>query len=350
MCELFHKLSRHRHPRGFTLAELMVAMSLALLLLGMTLSFLNQLYNTSDLAGSAAGVNQNLRAAVNLIVRDLSMAGAEIPLGGIPIPSGGTATPIIRPGPGANTFPATGAVAVITPGPGLGPTTGSGGTAIPTDTITLISVNPISLLDQYPLTALSYTTTSATITVNASTNIATGASEVSPGQLIMLQNANASCILAVSAVNTTTNTITFNHGDLADVLGLNQFSGATTGTITQLLATGIPPSPAVTAYHINMVTYYLDTSTPPRLMRQVGTGTAQPVALGIGVLQFSYSLSPPATPVDPTRTVATPNQIRKVNLWVIAIADHKNLGTGRYYSNSIATSAVIQNLAYYNKY
>jgi hypothetical protein len=166
----------------------------------------------------------------------------------------------------------------------------------------------------------------------------------------MLQNANSSCILAVTEVNTSSNTITFSSGSPQDPLGLNQFSGPTTGTIAQLLAVGTPPSPAVTAYQINMITYYLDTSTPPRLMRQLGTSPGQPVAMGISVIQFSYSLSPPATPVDPTRTVTAPNQIRKVNLWLIGVADHKNPSNGEYFSNSIATSVVVQNLAYYNKY
>jgi hypothetical protein len=100
-----------------------------------------------------------------------------------------------------------------------------------------------------------------------------------------------------------------------------------------------------------MVTYYLDTSTPQqRLMRQLGTATAQPVALGINVLQFSYSLDPPATPTDPTRSPATLNTIRKVNLWVVAKADHPNRKSGRYFANSIATSVAIQNLAYSNQF
>jgi hypothetical protein len=338
------------------MVELIVAMGLALLLLGMAFSFFNQLYNTSDLAGTMADVNQNLRAAVNLIARDLTTAGAEIPMGGIPLPGGGSgtavATAVKMPGPGAGTFNpgAGGYMAVITPGSGLGPTSGSGGTAIPTDAIIMISVNPISLLDQYPLKAISYTATSATITVDPGTNIASGVSRVAKGQLIMLENSSA-CLLAVTDFSTTTNTITFTKGDATnDPLGLNQFptiNGPTTGTIAQL-----PPTASqTTAYHLNMTTYYLDTSTPQRLMRQVGTGTPQPVALGINILQFSYDVYSNTGQVTPNqRTGINPNQIREVNLWTIAEADHKNRGTGRYYSNSIATSVVIQNLAYYNKY
>jgi len=70
-------------------------------------------------------------------------------------------------------------------------------------------------------------------------------------------------------------------------------------------------------------------------------------------LQFAYSLSPAAVPTDPTRTFVapyTPNTIRKVNLWLIAKADHPSRKTGLYYTNTAATSVVAQNLAYYNKY
>jgi hypothetical protein len=262
------------------------------------------------------------------------------------------------PGPGARTFnPAAGGyLAIITPGSGFGPTTGTGVPATPTDVITIITVNPISNLDQYPLTAITYTTTSATITVNAATNIASGVSPVVPGQLIMLEN-SSTCLLTATAVDTTPHTITFTHGDPADVLGLNQFpnppNGPTTGTIAQLP----PVAASTTAYHLNMITYYLDNSDLQvwKLMRLVGsgyagTGTAQPGALGINVLQFPFSLSPPATPTDPTRTAAAPNTIRKVNLWMIAKADHRARMSQKYYSNSIATSVTIQNLAYFNKY
>jgi hypothetical protein len=91
-------------------------------------------------------------------------------------------------------------------------------------------------------------------------------------------------------------------------------------------------------------------------MRLVGSGcafctAAQPVALGINVLQVSYSFSPLATPLDPIRNPTTNlSQIRKVNVWVIAKADHPNRKSGLYYTNSIATSVAIQNLAFQNKY
>lgn len=362
-----YKSYRSRRTGGYSLVELMVAMALALLILGMAFTFFNDMYNTGDLADSIADVNENLRAAVNTMSVDLMTSGTEIPLGGIPIPGGGTASPINLPAPtGSWTFPCSpvpctpptnSTLPVIVPGPGLGPMCCPAATGtIPTDLITLNSINQLSNLDQYPLTNDTVSVTAATITVDTKTNIAAGVSQVVPGQLIMLTNVNGSCLLTVTAVNTTTNVITFTHNDANDTFGLNQFTGPTSGTIAQLQMTGSPPSPATSAYHVSMVTYYLDKSTTPyRLMKQYLFKTAgnlpQPVALDINVLQFSYSLYPACSPTDPCRSPgALQNTIRKVNVWAIGQADHPNRKTGRYFSNSIATSVTVQNLAYYNKY
>ena len=401
--------------RGFTLLETLLAMVLSLILLGIAFNIFDKLNNAADQAGTMADVNENLRAGTNMIARDLSTAGADIPLGGFTLPSGGAAcVPIQLPLPSATlnavspavfTLPTQyfnpgclGNLPVIAPGSGYGPSSGSGTTQIPTDTVTLIAVNPLSQLGQYQLsnivpvtTANSYccfpaATTSVTVTVNALTNGGNPINvagpnwvQVVPGQLIMLTNGNGQVLLAVSSVTATT--ITFTTGDAAnDPMGLNQFplsaSSPTSGTIAQLQTMGVPPAanfyPATTASQINMTTYYLDNVSRPgppptwMLMKQVGTGAPlvgtpptvpsqppQPVAMGINVLQFAYSLSPAAEPTDPTRTFVapyTPNTIRKVNLWMTAIADHRNRKTGTYYTNSIGTSVTAQNLAFYNKY
>jgi prepilin-type N-terminal cleavage/methylation domain-containing protein len=360
-CRLIPKPSDHaselRRSKGFTLVELMVAMALSLVLLGIAMTLLDELYNVCDLASSEADVNQNLRVAVNIIARDLATTGGGIPLGGIPLPGGGGATPIKRPGPGVlgtNNFSASPNLNVITPGPGLGPPAGS--TPLPTDEVTMITVNSSSQLNQSPLANITLSTTSASITVDAGTNIGPGsASQVLPGQLIMLTNANSSCILTATEVNPATNVITFNYNDSngEDALGLNQFPGGPTnpaqGTIGQLQTPGPPATfPPTTAYPITMVSYYLSATTPPSLLRQVGGGAAQQVAREINLLQFSYDLSD-GTTFD-ARTVSTPNQIRQVNLTITAVAQTPNRKTGQYYSNAIDTSVTVQNLAFFNKY
>jgi hypothetical protein len=316
-------------------------------------------------------------------------------LDGIPLPYGGSATAINRPYPSGSTFPAPAAgstlyLPVITAGNALGPTQGSGANAINTDIVTIIGVNQTSNFNQTSVDTTSpnlptFSSTSATITVSA-----TAAGYVSPGQLIMLTNANASCLLAVSSVNATTGVITFTHGDTTnDLLGVNQFptvsgttgaitAGPTSGTILQLETatttngtTTYSWPTTLTAYPISMVTYYLATSTSQtNLTKLVTMGTAgcasptctQVVALGINVMQIYYSLSPAATlngvtsdpTEDPWPTTSdpgnSPNDIRKVVLTMIAETDHQNHANGQWYSKEIRNAVTVQNLDYYNKY
>jgi len=330
---------------GFTLLELLVAMALSLILFGLAFNVAQQLNNVADTVGSMSDVNENLRAAVNMVSRDLQQSGQNIPVGGIPIPSGGSATAINRPGPGALTFPATGSMPVLTPGYQAGPTQGSGTNAISTDIVTIITVNQTSAFNQTAVTA-NPTVSSSQATITVST---TAAANVVAGQLVMLINDNATCLLAVSSVNTSTGVITFTHGDTTnDPLGVNQFYGSpTTGTINQLQTSGSGTWPTILAYPVTMTTYYLDTSTPRRLMKQITLGTAQPVALGINVLTITYYCS---SGTSPTRNPASPGSIQKVALTMIGETDHQNHANAQWYSKSITNAVAIQNLDFHNKY
>jgi len=394
MSERIYNPTRRFANLGVSLLELMVAMALSLLMTAATFTLLQQLANTTDVVTSMSDVNENLRAAVNMVSRDLSTAGQNIPVGGIPLPYGGTATAINRPYPSSSTFPTplSGSslyMSVLIAGNGLGPAQGSGSNQISTDVVSAIGVNQTS---QFYQTAVNTTTSAPTISSSAATITVstTAAGYVSPGQLIMLTDANASCLLAVSSASTTSGVITFTHGDTTnDLLGVNQFptvsatngsitSGPTSGTILQLetattnngkITYAWPTT--LTAYPISMVTYYLDNSTPVRnliKLTSMGTGgCASPsctnvVALGIGVLQIFYSLSPPATlngvQSDPAEnpwpttsdTGNTPNDIRKVVISMIAQSNHQNHANTQWYSKQIKNAVTIQNLDYYNKY
>jgi hypothetical protein len=279
---------------------------------------------------------------------------------------------------------------VLIAGNGLGPSQGSGSTAISTDVVSMIGVNQSASFNQTVVSTTSpnqptFSSTSATITVST-----TAAGYVSPGQLVMLRNANSSCLLAVSSVNTTTGVITFTHGDATnDLLGVNQFptvsgttgaitAGPTSGTILQLETATVNSGKTtyawpttLTAYPISMMTYYVDSSTPERnLVKLTSMGTnacaavscTNVVALGIDVMQVFYSLSPPATlngvTSDPTENpwptttdnTNTPNDIRKAVLNIVGETNHKNFANSQWYSKEVRNAVTIQNLDFYNKY
>ena len=97
----------------------------------------------SSTASDVADTTQNLRGGANFLIHDLTLAGRGIPTGGVPIPSGPGAGPILRPSPpglGYN-FDNIGATTMtaITSGSSLGPPIDGQAT----DMVTLLSIDPI---------------------------------------------------------------------------------------------------------------------------------------------------------------------------------------------------------------
>ena len=76
---------------GFTLIEMMVSFALAMIVLASTVQLFKSGVDASTLISQRAELQANSRAAVNLISKDVSMAGAGLPPGGIQLPTGGAA-------------------------------------------------------------------------------------------------------------------------------------------------------------------------------------------------------------------------------------------------------------------
>src|SRR5512138_489654 len=91
-----HTLSREH---GFTLTELLIATTIALLIAGTALTTFRSAVDVNDAAAQLADSNQNLRAGTNTLVRDLMMAGRIIAGTGVPAPSGSGVSAILRPTP-----------------------------------------------------------------------------------------------------------------------------------------------------------------------------------------------------------------------------------------------------------
>jgi prepilin-type N-terminal cleavage/methylation domain-containing protein len=80
------------NERGFTLVELIVAMALGLVVLGAVTAIFKSGMDATSLVVKRAEMQQNVRAGVNLIVKDVSMAGAGLRPGGLALPNGGGAS------------------------------------------------------------------------------------------------------------------------------------------------------------------------------------------------------------------------------------------------------------------
>ena len=73
---------------GFTLLELMVSIAVGLVVMGAMTSLFKMGLQSTILVTQRAETQKNMRAGVDLMVKDISMAGAGLPTGGIQLPTG----------------------------------------------------------------------------------------------------------------------------------------------------------------------------------------------------------------------------------------------------------------------
>jgi prepilin-type N-terminal cleavage/methylation domain-containing protein len=382
----------HRHmpkrTRGFSLIELVVAMALGLVLLGAASQLFKAGMTTSSLVSNRTEVQQNVRAAMDLISKDVSMAGAGLPPGGMQLPTnaGSTLSRIGCDQTGkcyiSNNKYANGTVGSapattisnymfgVIPGPGNGmelggPTTIAATGSIP-DSITSIYVD---YAPQYSLFTGTFADNTGTqlilaapspmpATVLPATDAGTG---IKVGDLMLVTTSKGSAIgevTTVSPFNVTGATLTFAN---LDALNVNQ-SGAASSNMKSIVVPGsFPPLgnplPAVTAQRVLAITYFVEVPAvgSPRLMRQVNGNPPQPVADNIIDMQFTYDLCDTgntggtcATTTDPLAVNQSPTQIHKVNIQLMA---QSLVGNGKNWQSMQLSSAVsTRNLTFKDRY
>jgi len=336
--------NRSRNDAGFTLAEMLVAMALTAMVIGAAIETFNRAIGLFSTSRTVSETDETLQAAMSVMVRDFIQTGRGVPLGGIPIPSGGGSSPVVRPGPGALTFAAgLTTVPAISPGGGLGPAV----IGPQTDIVNLFYADQTLNLSQFPLTAIS--PNGQTITVNAGTNIG-GATGLQVGDLILFSNAQGTALGMITQLPGGQNVV------LApgDPLSINQ-PNAPQGTILNLQsAPGVYPP--TTATRLWMITYYLDNvtdPTTPRLVRQINDNAPLAIAMGAENLQLSYDFVDGVTnPANQKNTPVgnSPNQIRKVNLFLEARSQDVDTSTGAYFRNMMGTEIGLRSLSFKNRY
>lgn len=336
----------HKHDDGFTIPEVLIATVLTLAVMGSALGAFNSAMTLTDTSRIMSDTNQGMQAAMSLMVRDFIQTGQGIPKGGIPIPSGGGASAIVRPKQNAApavTYPSTWVtMPALAPGGSLGPNV----LGVTTDIVTLFYADPTLTLSQWPLTAIA--ADGSTMTVDNRTSI-TGTNGIAIGDIILFTNALGSAMQMVTSISGG-QTVTFGTGDS---LGLNQRT-APQGTILRLQAGGVYPP--TTATRLMMVSYYIDAVTDaslPRLVRQVGNGPRRAIAMGVENLQFTYDLVDGAT--NPSNVETPPvansaNQIRKANLYIAARSLDISLPTHQFIRNSMAAGVGLRSLSFVDRY
>lgn len=347
---------RRNHSRcsaqGFSMVELLLAMTLALILVSSGVVLFRQGVDIGHTVTQRAEMQHNDRVAVNLLTRDLSIAGSGIPAGGIGLPSGAGSEDTLRAcsgggGCGLLGFFVNDRLFSITPGDGLGPVING----VATDSVTLVFVDD-SMLGQNPLKKITPSGNQITVDPADVPLINDPATGLFAGDILLMTNPNGAAIGVITGVND--DKVLF---DNSDPLNVNQPSAAF-GNIASL-ANPSPPGPAgvyppTQAVRINVVSYFIDNSNPaePQLMRQVNANPAVPMALNVENLQITYDIINVATGAATANVAspADPNQVRKVNLAVSVRSPRRGLFGRGFERLTLTTSVSIRNLGWFDRY
>ncbi len=360
---------------GFSLVELLVAMVIVAIIMGATLTALTNAYRATESAREIIGLNNNLRIAMDLIVRDFIQVGQGMPTGRtVQVPNGTGALRIQRPHPqgsactqwasGTTTIPA------VNVGPGCGPMINGAAT----DMVTTLAVD--SVLDGVPVFSFNVNGHSATVALPAQAtggiDISNGGpDDVEVGDLMMFTKGSASALAYVTSVNGA-QTFVFGTGD---PMNLNQFAAVLNGTVDDLATMAPTAANSASVSRIRMITYYLDNTidpATPRFIRHMNWGDpnaavnrrGRTVAFAMENLQITYDMVDGANNPSNVRMVAadlttggacapsacSPNQIRKVNVFLAGRSTERYSVTKLFFRNTLSTQVSLRSLALVDRY
>jgi prepilin-type N-terminal cleavage/methylation domain-containing protein len=375
---------------GFTLLELMISSFIGLLVLLAVASLFKVGMNVSFAVTQRAETQANMRAAIELMTRDISQAGSGLPAGGLQLVSGGTASKYGCDQTGVcyvvnHTYPnSPGGTANymygIIPGPNNG--VQNGATIPDASTLPDASITTIYCDSSFPLmnpgNFIFNFTNPNTVTVSM---VAAGVNDSSlpqdvgqpgglnQGDLLLFTvigpgsaaNGNTPIQKAV-AVGEVTNVNVSNAAGIdlsaGDKLNFNQTTGA--NDLSTVSAADAAAGASMTVCRLNVVTYFLQipaaggTVQNPRLMRQVNGLSPVPVADNIINLQVAYDLVDSSTGyldadlVDPIGAGELPSLIQKVDLWVMgeSLLPEGNKSQNMY----LATAVAARDMSFCNSY
>jgi prepilin-type N-terminal cleavage/methylation domain-containing protein len=383
----------HNSSRGFTLMELMISAAIGSVLIVMAADLFSRAMKASWITSQKSELQQDFRAASNILQRDISMAGAGslgqqgLSTSSVGLPAS-TGTLPVYPCSGLTTcnyingapvaYPtATGAPTIpflysIIPGPNLGITINAAQGA--TDIITVISADVSLALNCY------------TSSINAAGTVVTfqlpsplpstcilptgvAAPQALNAAVIGLQQGDmilwgTNAVGVVTSVVTTcaptgTNTACYTVDFAATDPGHINQPGAVTGSLSQFVGSGAPASTAIpySAVRLLAVTYYLaipPATGLPTLMRLQSGRAPAPVAENVVYLKFSYDVYD-AGVVDANQSSmpagTNPGMITKVNIVHMSMRSQqaKYQGIG-YQGLDLQTSIAARNLTSQQEY
>jgi prepilin-type N-terminal cleavage/methylation domain-containing protein len=395
--------------RGFTLIELMTALALGLLVTGAAVKLYSTGVDATWVISQRAEMQQDLRAAETMLLKDISLAGAgltQISGESIPLPNssgnpiyGCSAGPVCPPN-GSIVYPSiSGGPPTLYPlMPGYQKGITPPGAVNPSDIITIVYSDTTLALNCYSGTAnpITFNSTGNQLTFEAPANpppsgcvlpagltypqaLNNSVNGLQPGDLIMVgPSANGSligvgevtaisgpagaptpCTGSPTCTGGSSYVVTFANGD---TLNINQAGATNDLTGTKTSTAGVPVT------RIYVITYYLKNwtdaagSTTTILYRQVNGQPAVPLVDNIANMQFTYdSYNSDGTLLNASGDGGesggtSPNLIRKVNIAHLTIHGQlygiksSLMATQGFQSFDVQTSISARNMSYSNRY
>lgn len=327
----------HKSQSGFTLAELLVALGVGLVVLTSAGVMLKKSFEVTFLLTQRAEMQQNARAGINSIMRDLSLVGSGggLPVGGIQLPTG-TGSSVSKFACSSstacyvknNTFGTNNYLYYAMPNPTTYYVPGNpnppGILGVTSDSITLAYTDPRTNLGAFsaPPLPVSINASGSQVTIDSTLDI----SKLQLGDLIVLTSGSQAVIGSITSF-AANNKINFAS---SDALNINQPS-ASNGNIASLKVNNAFPTNVI-AYRLLLITYFVEQMPGPdgilgtdddtiRLMKQVNLQTPVPVVENIENLQITYDViddssgNPDSTLKTNNKTAnGTPNLIKKINI------------------------------------
>ncbi len=364
-----------KSSRGFSLLEALVAMGVGTLLVTVAAQMYTSAANATWVASQRAEMQQDLRAAENMMVKDISMAGTGLTVtpGGIGLVAGpGVVNAIYGCDQAQCYLPVASRAGVnfplnptpffywIIPGNGLGAQVfaGQGNT----DAITVTYADMQFALQCYNVTFPS--STQATFTIQspltagcqspplpqAVQSVSDPAWGLKAGDFVLFTNSAGGQAIGEVTINAngaaSPFTVTFANPDNAR---MNQPSATATGSLQQMMG-----QPGTTAVRLLAITYYIDNSTGvPTLMRQVNGQTPVPLAENVVDLRITYDTydaNGNFTPSVLSPVPGTINTIRKVNIVHLTARSPLQGANKGYQSLDVQTSVSLRNMSFQNRY
>ncbi|HXJ86503.1 MAG TPA: prepilin-type N-terminal cleavage/methylation domain-containing protein [Candidatus Binatia bacterium] len=378
-------MRKPKSQRGFSLLELLVASSIGVAVVLVMTSLFKTGMDATTRVSQRAETQQNMRAAVELITKDISLAGAGLPAGGLQLTTAGlskygcnqTGTCYVTNGNYPNSGATPNYMYAIEPGFGTGVQNGLAIAAAPG--LINSSLTAVYCDYNFPLTNFNFTITSTTTATVAVINggvqpnniLAPGGLQV--GDLLLFtvniagdgKTVNGNSSIQTAAVVAEVTGIPNNTGvqfNTSDPLNFNHTNGSNNLAAVSAAIAAAPAgsNPRTSVCRLQVVSYFLQippaggTVQTPRLMRQVNGLDAVPVADNIINLQFTYDIISVGTGTlvanqqDPIAAGQSPNLIKKVNVWVMGASPIT--GGNKSQNMYLATSVATRDMSFCNSY